>query len=156
MRHGIFESQAKITQYFGVNYQYYSQFGNAGHEGIDLIPTGENWTIFSFFDGTVMDVYESASYGICAIIYAVATSFSYRFAHLSEVFVHASQFIEVGSSIGVMGETGNTNGAHLHLNCVPMVSYGAKKHPDNGYKGRVDPLPMLEVYHALEGFSPLQ
>ena len=145
----IFTTPPRITQYYGVNAEYYSQFGNAGHEGLDLVPTGEDWTVLSPFRGTVTRCYESSSYGLCVMIYSPEFEMSTRIAHLSEVYAVEGQFIRDGGMVGRMGNTGNSRGAHVHINMIPVHPNGAKKYPDNGYKGRVDPLPVLEVLEAL-------
>ena|SRR3990167_4016829 len=50
----VFNTQFKITQGFGLNSAYYSQFGLSGHEVIDLIPSGSDWTVLCLEDGKVV------------------------------------------------------------------------------------------------------
>ena len=46
-----FKNGYKITQLFGNNPTYYSQWGFKAHEGIDLIPTDSDWNTHSMEDG---------------------------------------------------------------------------------------------------------
>jgi murein DD-endopeptidase MepM/ murein hydrolase activator NlpD len=41
--------------------------------------------------------------------------FQTRYAHLSEVMVHAGQQVRAGAPIGLVGNTGHSTGPHLHF-----------------------------------------
>jgi len=146
----IFKSEPRITQYFAWNPEYYRKFGLFGHEGLDLVPKGKDWTIYSWMHGVVKRVYFSQVYGITCIIYEPKNGLSWRLAHLAECSVKEGQFVEYDTKLGVMGDTptgrdgiGGKMAAHLHINCIPMKEWDKRDFADNGFKGRVDPLGVL-------------
>lgn len=147
----VFKSDFKITQAFGVNKEYYQQFGLAGHEGIDLIPTNlSDWTIISpENDGQVVkDIdypMQGGAYGITMTIWYPKLKIALQFCHLSNNFVKIGDDVQKGQEIGVMGDTGNTNGAHLHLNRFEVDENGIRLNKNNGYLGGTDPLPYLQA-----------
>lgn len=141
----LFISDSIITQKFGARPEYYSQFGLDGHEGIDLVPVGKSWNIISPVFGEIKNVYESEVYGKTIILWCYDLCISFRFAHMSETYVEEGQFVKDRFSIGKMGNTGKSQGAHLHLNAILCDKFGARLYPNNGYKGRVDPLGILHV-----------
>jgi septal ring factor EnvC (AmiA/AmiB activator) len=53
--------------------------------------------------------------------------------------------VRAGEVIGVMGATGNTQGAHLHLNVRKTDDNKNPIETNNGYKGFVNPLPILQI-----------
>ena len=143
----IFNTRPKITQYFSENSGHYKQFDLFGHEGLDLVPTGPDWSVFSWMKGVVGRKYFSNVYGNTIIIYEPKCGLSWRLAHLDKVFVDEGDYIEYDNPIGVMGDTptgrAGINGkmaAHLHINCIPMKTWPVYDFPLNGFKGRVDPL----------------
>ncbi len=153
----IFKNKPIITQYFGENREYYKKFGNNGHEGIDLIPPDDHYAIYAFIGGTVRRAYESMTYGLTAIIHSPALRLSFRYAHMQILNVKEGEVIPAGTIIGMMGNTpdnavgidGRRMRAPLHLNCIPMTVFGMPDYPDNGYKGRVDPLGILRFMGEL-------
>lgn len=44
--------------------------------------------------------------------------YTVRYAHLAQAFVNVGQAIKEGDLIGLMGNTGQSYGAHLHIDCV--------------------------------------
>jgi len=139
----LFNSKSRITQYFGVNREHYESFNLSGHDGLDIVPIGDDWTINSYTEGTVTQAYVSTSYGNTIKVYSPSLRLTVRYAHLSEFLVKEGDNITIGTPIGIMGNTGNSSGAHLHTHIVPSIEYGTKLFIDNGYKGRCDPLPLL-------------
>lgn len=146
----IFNSKPIITQYFAANSSYYRRFNLFGHEGLDLVPQGGDWTIFSWFTGKVMRRYSSNIYGETIIIHEPTHGLSWRLAHFDRIFANEGAIIDLGQQLGVMGDTptgrdgiGGVMPAHLHINCIPMTEYGIRDFQNNGFKGRVDPLGVL-------------
>ena len=150
-----FRSKYKITQVFGNNPEYYGQFKLKGHEGIDLIPTGTVWDVLSLDDGVVVlddDFVGSVSsdpYGKIVTIWHTKLNKATMYCHLSENTVSQGQVVSRGEKIGTMGSTGNSTGAHLHLNLFATDSNGIRQNRDNGFLGGIDPLPFLEEQDAL-------
>jgi hypothetical protein len=146
-----FRSKYTITQLFGVNPDYYSQFGLKGHEGIDLIPTGTVWDILALEDGVVVlddDIVGSPSadpYGKIVTIWHSKINKATMYCHLTENYVAMGQTVTKGEKIGTMGSTGNSTGAHLHLNLFETTDKGVRLNRNNGYNGGIDPLPFLEA-----------
>ncbi|WP_456272892.1 peptidoglycan DD-metalloendopeptidase family protein [Bacillus sp. AK031] len=84
------------------------------HKGID-IARPSNLTIKAIDNGTVVSAgWDSGGYGNKVII---DHNNGYRsvYAHLSSIHVSAGQTVSAGSSIGKMGQTGQSTGVHLHL-----------------------------------------
>ena len=145
----VFNSQYKITQEFGVNKEYYSQFGLQGHEGIDLIPTGTVWDIYALEDGIVVldDVVGSVSadpYGKIVTLWHPNIKKATMYCHLAENYVSKGQTVKRGEKIGKMGSTGNSTGAHLHLNLFEVDDNGTRLNKNNGFLGGINPKPFLE------------
>lgn len=146
----IFDSQVQVTQEFGVNSEYYKQFGLRAHEGLDIIPTGSSWNIYCLEDGVVIKDDDIAGsplndpYGIFVTIWHPTINKATQYCHLEKNYVQNGQAVKRGDLIGVMGKTGNVSGAHLHLNLFETDVNGVKINKDNGYLGGIDPLPFLQ------------
>ncbi|KAB8136833.1 M23 family metallopeptidase [Gracilibacillus oryzae] len=84
------------------------------HKGIDIArPSGRS--ILAADNGTVVEAgYNSGGYGNKIVI---DHNNGYRtvYAHMSSISVSVGQTVEKGSTIGVMGSTGNSTGVHLHF-----------------------------------------
>jgi septal ring factor EnvC (AmiA/AmiB activator) len=142
-----FRSQYRITQPFGARPEYYRQFGLRGHEGIDLIPTGSDWTVKCLADGVVVkdeDNRGSGAYGIFVTVWHKEIRKATQYCHLSSNSIRLGQVLKEGDTIGKMGATGNTQGAHLHLNLFEVDDNGIRLNRNNGYFGGIDPLPFLQ------------
>lgn len=146
----VFRSKYTITQAFGVNASYYSQFGLKGHEGIDLIPTGTVWDVMALEDGVIVlddDIVGSISsdpYGKIVTIWHTKINKATMYCHLKENYVSQGQIVTKGEKIGLMGTTGNSTGPHLHLNLFETDANGVRLNRNNGYLGGIDPQPFLE------------
>lgn len=147
----LFNSDFRITQGFGARPEYYSQWGLKGHEGLDLVPTKNDWTVFCLADGVVVKDDDIAgdkrtdAYGINVTIWHPKISKATQYCHLVDNCVSLNETVIAGDKIGKMGATGNTDGAHVHLNLFQTDIEGYRKNKDNGYNGGIDPLPFLEA-----------
>lgn len=142
-----FRSQFKITQPFGARPEYYRQFGLTGHEGIDLIPSSADWAVLALADGKVVrdeDNPRSGAYGVSVTLWHPHLKKAAQYCHLAQNTVAIGQEIKAGHQIGVMGRTGNTQGAHLHLNLFEVDGQGRRLNKGNGYLGGINPQPFLE------------
>lgn len=148
----------KITQLFGESPTYYSQWGFKAHEGIDLIPTDSDWNIHSMEDGVVLRDIDTPrdNYGIYCVIWNKDKKRAWWYCHLENNNLNTGQFVKAGDVIGKMGSTGKVTGAHLHLGLRLSDSSGNAINTDNGFKGFIDPLPLLEELNKeVEGIMDL-
>lgn len=90
------------------------------HQALDMVGD-DNWNVVATEDGVVTSsriVTDKSdltwTYGHY-IKYKLADGTYILCAHLSERLVKAGDTIKAGQVIGVMGATGNANGAHLHI-----------------------------------------
>lgn len=109
-----------ISSYFG---DYRSNTG--GHYGID-IPNAEGTPVVAAAAGTVLTATYHYSYGNY-IILDHGDGLRTLYAHNSQLLVSEGMYVAAGDTISLMGNTGNSFGAHLHFEVH-----------DNG--GRQDPL----------------
>ncbi len=86
-----------------------------GHLGID-IAAGEGAPVYAADSGVVTMVQGGYNYGYGNVIQIDhGNGYSTLYAHLSSYFVSACQSVGAGQQIGASGNTGNSQGAHLHF-----------------------------------------
>lgn len=115
-----------LTGTFRVTCEY-KRKGNwaAGwHTGIDLVC--DNDIIYGTCDGTVTKIGWDNSYGNYITVKAPDGKFHW-FCHLSKVTCTEGQKISRTTQIGVMGNTGNSTGKHLHFE----IRNSSNKYADN-------------------------
>ena len=114
----------------------YSQFGLAGHDGIDFdLPQGT--PIFASDTGLVV-LAGGGDYGKTVVIeHDWGRSY---YGHLSEVQVVLGQKVSKGDKLALSGNTGLSTGAHLHFSIKPNLNDRL-----NGYYGKINPLPYLQI-----------
>lgn len=145
-------NDGSYTSYFGMR-QLSNESEPDLHAGVDIGANGSSLNIKASASGTVSRVvYNHSGLGNYIILRHTISGKTYDtlYAHLSSVSVSTGQTVTQGSKIGVMGNTGNSFGVHLHF----------EMHP-NGYGGNataVDPLPYLTgavaptpSYHTYDG-----
>ena len=114
----------KITCYFGENREYMKIKNYKYHEGIDF--SGMNNTlliIWNLFSGVILREAYNNIYGNFIelkhnpkYIGGQDEIFLSRYAHLNKFEKGLSNhLIEYGTKLGIMGNTGNSFGIHLHL-----------------------------------------
>lgn len=133
-----------ITQGWGADPAFYRQYGQQGHNGIDLgAPAGT--PVYAAEAGTV--VYEGwggkngwvgKEAGIHVLIRHAGLVTNY--AHLSGTVINSGQSVAKGQHIGYVGATGVAYGAHLHFEAFPLTP-----NFDNGFAGRIDPMPYIST-----------
>ena len=133
----------RITQRFGNPGKVYTDHGLKGHEGLDLgVRSGT--PVHAAHSGRVANLWAPSSYGkYIELIGTVEGKYSVLslYGHLSEIVPEVcGEIVKAGTLIGYTGNTGKTStGAHLHFGVCPLPrDWG------NGYKGWVDPLPLLK------------
>ncbi|OGJ59215.1 hypothetical protein A3D11_04310 [Candidatus Peribacteria bacterium RIFCSPHIGHO2_02_FULL_49_16] len=134
----------RITQRFGERPEFYARFELRGHNGIDFTGKnqGEPVDIFTPYDCQVVEVQKSdQGYGNMVRVETAYFNGKKRqlvFGHLSDISVSEGQFVDLGDKIGVMGNTGESSGLHLHLGLRYIDAQESVLHYDNGYEGYVD------------------
>lgn len=133
-----------LTQGFGGNADYYKQYGQNGHNGLDL-GAPEGTPVFAADDGIVEfegwgqnHSWALAPAGIWILINHGGSYGGY--AHLSSTVINKGQRVSKGQLIGYVGHTGAATGPHLHFEMLPL-----KPNFKNGYAGRIDPTPYMEI-----------
>ena len=113
---------------------WYRRFGLVGHDGVDFgLPQGT--PVLASADGTVILAGDGA-YGTTVVLqHPWGRSY---YGHLSIVKVGFGQSVRKGEVLGLSGSTGLSTGPHLHFG-IKLNENDA----DNGYYGKVDPLPYL-------------
>jgi murein DD-endopeptidase MepM/ murein hydrolase activator NlpD len=114
-----------ITSKFG--YRLHPIFNtNKLHTGVDLRAT-IGTKIYSTADGIVLTSKKEDLGGYGKMVEIVHNyGFQTLFGHMSEVYVEEGDIIKKGTLLGLSGNTGNSNGPHLHYE----IKY-LKKHLDS-------------------------
>lgn len=150
----------KLTQPFGVDWTgvgLYKSMGMTGHNGLDFsAPVGAD--VFAVCDGLAYIEIErppgtslpgyTSGYGINIKIRNKDTGMEVIYGHLSETLIKHGQEVKAGDLIAKSGNTGISNGPHLHLGVrrIYWDKSGAGPYVGeykNGYFGYYDPLPLF-------------
>ncbi|EOP91554.1 hypothetical protein IGM_01968, partial [Bacillus cereus HuB4-4] len=120
--------------------RYTSGFGKRGgqmHYGQDIVASG-SVPIVAAADGEVIRSYYSESYGNAIFISHNINGKNYTtvYAHLSSRAVSAGQKVKQGQKIGIMGNTGQSEGQHLHFE-IHIGEWNGQK------SNAVDPKPYI-------------
>lgn len=101
-----------ITSPFGYRTRPYSGF----HNGIDLAMYGSahGQPIVAANSGTVIRASWYGGYGNCVMI-DHGGGYVTLYAHASKLLVRSGQYVSRGEKIALIGNTGNSFGAHLHF-----------------------------------------
>ncbi|MBM7654706.1 murein hydrolase activator EnvC family protein [Neobacillus cucumis] len=94
----------------------FGQRGSERHVGVD-IANRSAVPIVAAADGVVIRSYLSSSYGNCIFISHSINGQVYTtvYAHMSTRLVGSGAVVKKGQQIGVMGNTGDSTGQHLHF-----------------------------------------
>lgn len=85
------------------------------HRGVDIaVPVGTE--VYAAHDGTVTAAAYDSHYGNYVVI--EKGGYISKYAHMDSLNVHAGQEVARGSTIGATGNTGNSMGSHLHIECL--------------------------------------
>ncbi|MDI9934675.1 M23 family metallopeptidase [Rhodococcus sp. IEGM 1351] len=127
-----------ITQQWGANPDYYKQFGQNGHTGIDfksaigtpIRATGDGRVVFAG-SGSIHGGFLSIAGNAMLIDHGDIYS---AYSHLSKYEVGTGTTVKQGQIIGYTGNTGEVTGPHLHFEF-----WGKPTDWKNGWSGRVNP-----------------
>lgn len=93
-----------------------------GHTGVDIASNEENEPILAAKDGTVTFSGAAESYGNCIKIEHKG-GFVTLYGHLSELGAAVGDKVKKGEKIGIMGNTGDSTGQHLHFEVIKNGAY---------------------------------
>jgi murein DD-endopeptidase MepM/ murein hydrolase activator NlpD len=113
---------SRISSTFG--WRIHPITGNRSiHHGTDIsAPMGT--PVLAAYPGEVAIAENVGGYGLTVILRHENGSQESRYAHLSEIFVNAGDWIEQGSVIGLVGSTGFSTGPHLHFEWRHLTQSG--------------------------------
>lgn len=93
------------------------------HYGTDLAaPMGT--PVLASYRGKVAIADDLGGYGLTVILRHLDNTQESRYAHLSEIFVQAGEWVEQGSVIGLVGSSGLSTGPHLHFEWRHLTQQG--------------------------------
>lgn len=117
------------------------------HDGIDIaLIDYPNDMALACADGIIRRSYISESYGNCIVVEHQLSDgpLCVLYAHLKKRFVFEGNHVKAKQELGILGNTGWSQGAHLHFE-IRLCSYKDFWIKDgNKYKYAVDPLKYLE------------
>jgi hypothetical protein len=103
-----------VSQWFGEHPENYATYNLAGHEGMDYaVPEGSE--VLAAHAGRVVEAHDEGPYGLHVLVTDDATGVTTVYGHLSRILVAVGQTIQVGSLLGLSGNTGRSTGPHLHF-----------------------------------------
>lgn len=111
-------------------------YSPGGHRGWDISTTGgygAGSPVVAVEGGTVVGAgyqLDDWSYGN-AVTIQHTNGFCTRYAHLYSINVVAGQKVSKGQQIGVEGNTGNSQGTHLHIEFLNALPWGSLYDPGN-------------------------
>ncbi|MBN2118984.1 MAG: LysM peptidoglycan-binding domain-containing M23 family metallopeptidase [Anaerolineales bacterium] len=112
---GGYQSQGYFIWPTSARYLSGYDFGQDGHNGID-ISAPEGVPIYAADNGVVTMAQGGWNYGYGNVVQIDhGNGFVTIYAHLSVISVGMCQSITAGAPIGAAGNTGNSQGAHLHF-----------------------------------------
>jgi peptidoglycan hydrolase CwlO-like protein len=87
------------------------------HYGVDIANSAAGVPIWAAADGVVIQSYYSSSYGNVVFIAHSVNGQTYTTvsAHMETRFVSSGAVVKKGQQIGIMGNTGESRGKHLHF-----------------------------------------
>ena len=93
------------------------------HTGVDLV--GTDRVLYSVCDGKVIMAKSYGNYGRAVKVKDDVTGRIFLYAHLESYAVKVGDKVTRKSRIGIMGNTGNSTGPHLHIEMrTPADQYG--------------------------------
>ncbi|MFA9228558.1 MAG: M23 family metallopeptidase [Agathobacter rectalis] len=141
-----------LTQSYGVDPGYYSQYNLLFHEGDDFGHTNKKIIIKSPLSGVVIldDDDGRNNYGDNVKIWDDKQLCAVQICHMEyKNLVSAGQRVVAGQDIGEMGATGNANGEHVHFNFLITDAQGNRL-----YNTKAQNWGFLDPQHPLDPNPP--
>ncbi|NEQ46349.1 MAG: peptidoglycan DD-metalloendopeptidase family protein [Leptolyngbya sp. SIOISBB] len=111
-----------ITSLFG--WRVHPIFGDRRfHTGTDL-GAPEGTPVVATQDGEVHIADYLGGYGLTVILRHAEGSLETRYAHLSRILVRPGEAVQQGEVVGLVGNTGNSTGPHLHFELRELTAQG--------------------------------
>ena len=110
-------SDTILTAVYGETGPNWSRF----HTGTDFAPYGSTPprpTLYSVCSGSVVNVIHytgTQALGNQVIIQDSNTGNYWRYCHMTQILASIGDTVTTSSQVGIMGDTGNVTGVHLHL-----------------------------------------
>ena len=82
---------------------------------LDLVPRGGDWRIFSIYNSFRVDYVDRNNGTLITSGSAGGRQHQVSYLHMSSIDVNPGQWVGQSTRLGVMGNRGNSYGAHLHL-----------------------------------------
>lgn len=129
-----------ITQLFGMNPDMYARYGLKGHNGVDVVGPGGERKNICWQPGLVTIAGPYGAYGDCVRVKGDDGN-EWTYGHFESIDhnVKVGQRVEMWQYLGVQGKSGYATGVHDHIGVRPLQGMDV----NNGYKGAIDPLPIL-------------
>ena len=110
----------RVTSYYG--YRVHPISGEKDyHTGVDIaVSIGTD--IQAGGKGVVLESGYNGGYGLCLLV-DYGNGISARYAHCSALLKGVGQTVELGEIIALSGNSGNSTGPHLHVECVKNGRY---------------------------------
>lgn len=96
---------------------------NEYHKGIDLVGM-DDATVYAVSDGKVRTAFQANGAGNYIVV-TMADGRRVFYMHLASFLVKNGATVKKGEPIGIMGNTGNSTGAHTHLELRPSGTTSA-------------------------------
>lgn len=133
-------SPCRITQHYDGRPEFYRQYGQASHAGLDLTgpQAGVSVAVYSPVEGKVTKAGPDGDLGLCVRV-LTAPNFKGEqrevvLGHLKTVAVRVGDVVPQMEVVGMMGTTGNSAGVHVHW-AHRLWKDGRVQHAKNGNKG---------------------
>lgn len=116
-------SDTILTAVYGETGSSWARF----HTGIDFAPYGttpSNPQLFSVCNGVVVNVMTDSTLGNQVQIQDTNTGYYWRYCHMqSQSTLNIGDQVTTNTQVGIMGNTGNVTGIHLHLELSTTMSW---------------------------------
>ena len=141
-----------INVVFTVTSKWWTYRDGVLHRGLDIATsTGLNEPVYSMLTGKVLDVGYNSSAGNYIIIYddnpnSSTYGYATRYIHLAyrPLYVIGSS-VQVGEQVGSEGNTGASQGRHLHVEMQNVSRFNFQWHVSNTQSDYLDPTVFMGI-----------